>query len=210
MMWLTCITVIPQKISKKKIIYRKIHCPTFPNLLIDFLQPFSMIFQPSCCSWRGPWTSSSIPRCSWTSRPKEPGDPQRLRMTAGICGERFMEVVHCETRFVSRMMMMMMMMMMRMMMDPCVAVTHDQERWAWTIDCAWCSPSDAALPPIFRSPNFGLGTLAFTTCKLLRVPSSLTMPRRLLRSPMMLPMYSSGVITSTFSSWQSWKALKDV
>lgn len=38
----------------KKIIYSKIHCPTFPNFLIDFLQPFSIIFQPSCCSWRGP------------------------------------------------------------------------------------------------------------------------------------------------------------
>ena len=44
------------------------------------------------------------------------------------------------------------------------------------------------------------GTLAFTTCRLLRVASSFTMPRRLLRSPMMLPIYSWSFIRKMVSS----------
>merc|ERR1719183_3145585 len=45
---------------------------------------------------------------------------------------------------------------------------------------------------------FASGTLARTTFMLPRSASSATMPRLLLMSPMTSPMYSSGVVTSTF------------
>lgn len=53
------------------------------------------------------------------------------------------------------------------------------------------------------------GTLAFTTWRLLRVPSSFTMPRLLFRSPMMLP-HSEGVRRRGATRRRSWKRSQPV